>query len=931
MLKKPTLKKPTVGASLDEWGYILNETIDTIDTFNSQIVSDSSTQDQELARLDRDKINKSDLNGFVKNVVDNYIEENTKPQLNEHVETVNKPELDRYTETKKSELNNLTDAKKEELNAHEKLKEKEITSFVEVKKEELVQYVDTVSKIEINSHTEKKKQEIDAFTEEQKIELDAHEKIKEGQLDSYEKEKESQLNSHVETVNKVELQSYVNTKKEDINSFTEAQKIELDEYEKIKEGEVNTHVSNKIGEINSHVESKKVEINDFTEEQKAELDAYEKVKEGQLEIFKDEKKVEITNHTDSEIERINATGIDGKQDKTDNTLETKDKTIVGAINELLNEKENLITRSNAINNESTTDVATSKAVNDLRIQTERKTVNVGSGIHTTGVSADGQTISIVPKNESLLVDDNSIWVNIVNDFVTGGVNKVASAESIKVLKQLIDTLGAGGATKLLRASEALGEYDYIGDLPSGGINIAIGARLFNPTLYLDGVRLEENRYSVEFETGLITLNESYANYNVIWVVEDRMPYHITFCFPTMNLLLASEDIKSRIKLDNVIKILGESDADDGGHYLVKCESESKLNAVNIGEGRFLNEIPNTRISSIKAQVEQNKSDILSKLDKSGGKVSGEIKSYVNRMLSFNDSMKGIYASDDTIGLTFNDNSWAIYARESDKAVITDGEIYAKGGAKVYHPLNKPTPNDIGAVSKSGDIIQGTLVSTELAANKYFKLKDYYTGTLTADMWVNKDQPNFSPNTMYIYNIENLFLGSTRKVYHTEFKPTASELNVVSNDGGIMNGDLVIEKQNPSINLKNTAINKYGEIILTQDDMLYFSGSSIESGRVFTTGNSPISKAQNGWCKLANGLIIQWGYFVKNEGEATNNVVNLPIPFSDNNYHIHGTWDATGAYISQPVQYWGVSNNKFAMGCGVSAPKKGGINWMAIGY
>ena len=218
MLKKPTLKKPTVGASLDEWGYILNETIDTIDTFNSQIVSDSSTQDQELARLDRDKIDKSDLNGFVKNVVDNYIEENTKPQLNEHVETVNKPELDRYTETKKSELNNLTDANKEEL----------------------VQYVDTVSKIEINSHTEKKK----------------------------------------------------------------------------------------------------VEINSFTDEQKVELDEHEKVKEGQLEIFKDEKKVEITNHTDSEVERINATGIDGKQDKTDNTLETKDKTVVGAINELLNENIN---------------------------------------------------------------------------------------------------------------------------------------------------------------------------------------------------------------------------------------------------------------------------------------------------------------------------------------------------------------------------------------------------------------------------------------------------------------------------------------------------------------------------------------------------------------------------------------------------------------
>ncbi|MGL6185550.1 MAG: gp53-like domain-containing protein [Clostridium chrysemydis] len=610
-LEKPNLIKPKIGGDPDIWGNKLNENIDKQNSFNKQIVDDSSSKDQEIARLDRDKINKNDLDVFVKNVVDNYVEENTKPQLNQHVETVNKPELDNYTNTKKLELNNLTDTKKEELNVHEKLKEGEITQFVEEKKEELVQYVDTVSKVEINSHTEKKKQEINTFTEEQKVELDAHEKLKEGQLDAYEKTKEGQLDNHVETVNKVELKNYVDSKKSEIDNFTEEQKVELNEHEKLKEGEFDEYIAGKIGGIDSHVESKKDEINTFTEEQKVELDAYEKVKEGQLESFKDEKKVEITSHTDAEIERINATGVDGKQDKTDNALETKDKTVVGAINELLSEKENLITRSNAINSESTTDVATSKAVNDLRLEVNKKTINAGDGLATTIDVGGGQTISITPKNESILVDNDSIWVNIVNDFTTGGVNKVASAESIKVLKQLIDTLGGGGATKLLRASEALGEYDYIGNLPSGGISITVGARLFNPTLYLDGVRLEENRYSVEFETGLITLNEPYADYDVVWVVEDQMPYHITFCFPTMNLLLASEDIKSRIKLGNVIKILGESDEDDGGHYLVKCEDVSKLNAVDIGEGRFLNEIPNTRISSIKAQVDQNKSDILS--------------------------------------------------------------------------------------------------------------------------------------------------------------------------------------------------------------------------------------------------------------------------------------------------------------------------------
>lgn len=101
----------------------------------------------------------------------------------------------------------------------------------------------------------------------------------------------------------------------------------------------------------------------------------------------------------------------------------------------------------------------------------------------------------------------------------------------------------------------------------------------------------------------------------------------------------------------------------------------------------------------------------------------------------------------------------------------------------YSGSGQQLKNEIDTkVSKTGDIMSGTLVAPELVSNRYFKLKDYYTGTLTADMWVNKDQPQFSPNTLYIYNIENLFLGSDLKVYHTGFKPTKADvgLNLVNN-------------------------------------------------------------------------------------------------------------------------------------------------------
>lgn len=690
-LTSPNLIKPKIGGDPDIWGDKLNKNLDLQSQFNKSLVTDGERQDQELVRLENEKINKSDIDTLVKNVVDNYVDTVTKPELGNHVETVNKPELDRYTETKKSEINTFTDEQKEELDAHEKVKEGEITQFVEGKKEELVQYVETVNKVELNSHTQKKKDEINTFTEEQKAELDAHEKLKEGQLDSYEKEKESQLNSHVETVNKVELQNYVDAKKEDINSFTEEQKTELDEHEKVKEGEINTHVTSKIGEIDSHVETKKVEINDFTEEQKLELDAYEKTKETELENFKDEKKVEITSHTDAEIERINATGITGKQDKTDESLETNDKTVVGAINELFTGKENLIVRSNAIDSDSTTNVATSKAVNDLRLEVNKKTINAGDGLATTIDVGGGQTISITPKNESILVDNDSIWVNIVNDFTTGGVNKVASAESIKVLKQLIDTIGSGGATKLLRMAEALGEYDYIGNLAISGMSIAVGSRLFNPTLYLDGVRIEENRYSVELETGLITLNEAYADYEVVWVVEDKMPYHITFCFPTMNLLLASEDIKSRIKLGNVIKLLGESDEDDGGHYLVKCEDTEKLNAVDIGEGRFLNEIPNTRISD--------------KVSKKGDIINGTLVA-TDFVANNYFKIKDYYGTDRYANIWYNNQREGF----SPKTLyVYDTEnMYLGADKKVYHTGYKPTANDVGAMPITGGTFTGNV-------------------------------------------------------------------------------------------------------------------------------------------------------------------------------------------------------------------------------
>lgn len=52
------------------------------------------------------------------------------------------------------------------------------------------------------------------------------------------------------------------------------------------------------------------------------------------------------------------------------------------------------------------------------------------------------------------------------------------------------------------------------------------------------------------------------------------------------------------------------------------------------------------------------------------------------------------------------------------------------------------------------------------------------------------------------------------------------------------------------------------------------------GNIFHTGNCPISKSTNGWCKLANGLIVQWGLFVPRVvGQIVYNEIKMPISFS----------------------------------------------------
>ncbi|MGL5049330.1 MAG: gp53-like domain-containing protein [Fusobacteriaceae bacterium] len=528
VLVKPLLIKPKIGGDPDIWGDKLNRNIDLQDDFNSKLVDKNGTQDQELARLEIDKISQSDINTVVKNTVDNYVEVNTKPDIDNYVETVSKPNINNHVVVKKNEIDVFTEEQKRELDAYKKAKEVEITSHTELEKGN------------ITSHVVVKKNEIDAFTEEQKIELDLFEKLQEDEL----------------------------------NTHTDGKKVELTEKGDYEIARVMaTGIDSILDEI------------DFTTGYGGYTITRDETSDSTVGFFEREKTYKLGQLVDKIY-------VD-KQDKESSELLTDSKLVVGAINENRESARTAYDKGEealALTNSQNTAMDTKKA--DKSTQ-----VIAGGGLTGGGTLASNSTFNVVSQDEGIIVNEDNIKLNIVDDLSTGGVRRALSAEQGKVLNTKINAMGSGGISTMMRNSEKMAEPVYTGTLPSGGKTIAVGVKLFNPILHLNGIRIEENKYSVELTSGTINMIDIYSpEADIVWVVEDTMDYHVSFCFPSLSLLVSDEGMKARIKLGDVIKILGASEADDGGHFLVKCESASKLNGVDIGSGRWLNEIPNTRMS-----------------------------------------------------------------------------------------------------------------------------------------------------------------------------------------------------------------------------------------------------------------------------------------------------------------------------------------------
>lgn len=438
-LNKPFLEKPQIYGSIDVWGNILNENIDKSSVFMDEIIRDSESKDQELARLEKDKVNLVDVNPIVQKTVDKYVETNVKPELDRYLTETSKPNLDNYvvqkktdldnynTNIKKPELDTYTNAKKKELDTYEKVKESELNKYTETKQGELNTHTNlkiqeitdhTTTKIgEIDTHVVTKKEEITTYTDDEKLrltrELDDYNVIKKGDLDKYEKDKETQLNS------------YILVKKEELDTHTTKKQDELDVYEKTKETELGQYASNERDAITNHTTAKIGEITTHT----------------------DGEKQRITTHTDSEIKRVTAGGtaqldlISKEGSKQVNLVIAEGNT---QVQNVINASEALNIRVTNLESGKLNKGAYQGTAEDLNtsinnVKNSIETVLAGKGLSQAKVNQN-KTFNIVSDTDGITINEDSIKLEVINNLTTSSATKPLSAEQGKVLKQSISDL-----------------------------------------------------------------------------------------------------------------------------------------------------------------------------------------------------------------------------------------------------------------------------------------------------------------------------------------------------------------------------------------------------------------------------------------------------------------------------------------------------------
>ena len=100
-------------------------------------------------------------------------------------------------------------------------------------------------------------------------------------------------------------------------------------------------------------------------------------------------------------------------------------------------------------------------------------------------------------------------------------------------------------------------------------------------------------------------------------------------------------------------------------------------------------------------------------------------------------------------------------------------------------------------------------------------------------------------------------------------------------------------------------------------------SELINSIVTTTG---IRKSGNGYVKLGNGIIIQWGNRTLNTGSTT---INLPTPFSFTGYSVAAIRNS-GETTTKSIDFW-LRSPQLTTSFNIYSVDIIGIRWIAIGY
>lgn len=131
------------------------------------------------------------------------------------------------------------------------------------------------------------------------------------------------------------------------------------------------------------------------------------------------------------------------------------------------------------------------------------------------------------------------------------INKLVGADALDAYTASLMGFYNAELRKIKASIQANSSKDYVGELSAGATSINVGATLYKPALYLDGVRIDKNGF--RFSGTTITLTEPYSKkYNVVWYVEDTgVPAARAFEPMSLFALPNEEEISNELELSHI--------------------------------------------------------------------------------------------------------------------------------------------------------------------------------------------------------------------------------------------------------------------------------------------------------------------------------------------------------------------------------------------